>query len=35
MSSSIEYTIPEVADPEVEVAAKIRKQTLKALKRYN
>ena len=35
MSTSIEYTIPEVADPEVEVAAKIRKQTLKALKRYN
>ncbi len=33
MSTSIEYTIAEIADPEVEVVAKIRKETLKILKK--
>jgi amidase len=35
MSTSIEYTIAEIADPEVEVVAKIKKEILKALKKYN
>ena len=35
MSTSIEYTIAEIADPEVEVVAKIKKETLKTLKKYN
>ena len=35
LSTSIEYTIAEVADPEVEVVAKIKKEILKTLKKYN
>ena len=35
MSTSIEYTIAEIADPEVEVVAKIKKGILKGLKKYN
>jgi amidase len=35
MSTSIEYTIAEIADPEVEVVAKIKKEILKELKKYN
>ena len=35
ISTSIEYTIAEIADPEVEVVAKIKKQILKGLKKYN
>lgn len=35
MSTSIEYTIAEIADPSVGVVAKIRKEVLKALKKYN
>ena len=35
MSTSIEYTIAEIADPEVEVVAKIKKEVLKTLKKYN
>jgi len=35
MSTSIEYTIAEIADPEVEVVAKIKKEALKTLKKYN
>lgn len=35
MSTTIEYTIPEIADPEVEVAAKINKERLKGLKKYH
>lgn len=35
MSTCIEYTIAEIADPEVEVVAKIRKEVLKPLKKYN
>lgn len=33
MSTSIEYTIAEIADPKVEVVAKIKKETLKGLGR--
>ena len=33
MSTSIEYTIAEIADPQVEVVAKIRKEVLKTLKK--
>ena len=32
MSTSIEYTIAEIADPEIVVVAKIRKEILKGLK---
>ena len=35
MSTAIEYTIAEIADPEVEVVAKIKKEILKGLKKYN
>jgi amidase len=35
MSTSIEYTIAEIADPGVEVVAKIKKEMLKGLKKYN
>jgi amidase len=35
MSTSIEYTIAEIADPQVEVVAKIKKEILKNLKKYN
>jgi len=35
MSTSIEYTIAEIADPDVEVVAKIKKEVLKTLKKYN
>jgi len=35
ISTSIEYTIAEIADPEVEIVAKIRKETLKTLKKFN
>jgi len=35
ISTSIEYTIAEIADPEVEVVAKIKKEILKGLKKYN
>jgi acetamidase/formamidase len=35
MSTSIEYTIAEIADPQVEVVAKIKKEVLKPLKKYN
>jgi acetamidase/formamidase len=35
MSTCIEYTIAEIADPQVEVVAKIKKETLKPLKKYN
>jgi acetamidase/formamidase len=35
MSTSIEYTIAEIADPEVEVVAKIRKEVLKTLKKFD
>ncbi len=35
MSTSIEYTIAEIADPEVEVVAKIKKEVLRQLKKYN
>lgn len=35
MSTSIEYTIAEIADPEVEVVAKIKKEILRGLKKYN
>jgi amidase len=35
MSTSIEYTIAEIADPKVEVVAKIKKEVLKGLKRSN
>jgi amidase len=35
MSASIEYTIAEIADPEVEVVAKIKKEILSGLKKYN
>jgi hypothetical protein len=34
MSTSIEYTIAEIADPEVEVVAKIKKKILERLKKY-
>ncbi len=34
MSTTIEYNIPEIADPEVEVIAKIKKDLLKSLKKY-
>jgi len=33
MSTSIEYTIAEIADPDVEVVAKIKKEVLKTLKK--
>ncbi len=33
ISTSIEYTIAEIADPNVEVVAKIRKEILKGLKK--
>jgi len=35
MSTSIEYTIAEIADPQVEVVAKIKKEVLRPLKKYN
>lgn len=35
LSTSIEYTIAEIADPYVEVVAKIKKEVLKGLKKYN
>jgi len=35
MSTSIQYTIAEIADPQVEVVAKIKKEVLKTLKKYN
>ena len=35
ISTSIEYTIAEIADPEIEVVAKIKKEILKGLKKYN
>ena len=35
MSTTIEYTIAEIADPEVIVVAKINRQFLKSLKKYN
>ena len=35
MSTTIEYTIAEIADPEVVVIAKIKKELLKELKKYN
>jgi hypothetical protein len=35
ISTSVEYTIAEIADPEVEIAAKIKKEMLKGLKKYN
>lgn len=35
MSTSIEYTIAEIADPEVEVVAKIKKELLTGLKKFN
>ncbi len=35
MSTAIEYTIAEIADPEVEVVAKIKKEILRGLKKYN
>jgi len=35
MSTSIEYTIAEIADPDVEVVAKIKKETLRTLKKFN
>ena len=34
MSTSIEYTIAEIADPEVEVVAKIKKKILERLKKF-
>src|SRR5687767_5908050 len=35
MSTSVEYTIAEIADPEVEVVIKIKKEILKGLKKVN
>jgi hypothetical protein len=35
LSTSIEYTIAEIADPQVEVVAMIKKKVLKTLKKYN
>ena len=35
MSTSIEYTIAEIADPQVEVVAKIKKEVLTTLKKYD
>ena len=35
ISTSVEYTIAEIADPKVEVVAKIKKEILKGLKKYN
>jgi len=35
MSTTMEYTIAEIADPEVVVVAKIKKELLKGLKKYN
>ena len=35
MSTSIEYTIAEIADPEIVVVAKIKKALLKGLKEKN
>jgi amidase len=35
ISTSIEYTIAEIADPEVAVVAKIKKEILKGLKKYD
>ena len=35
MSTTMEYTIAEIADPEVIVVAKMKKQILKSLKKYN
>lgn len=34
LSTSIEYTIAEIADPEVEVVAKIRREILNGLRKY-
>jgi hypothetical protein len=35
LSTSIEYTIAEIADPQVEVVAKIKKEILKTLKQHD
>jgi len=35
ISTSIEYSIAQIADPEVEVVAKIKKEILKGLKKYD
>jgi acetamidase/formamidase len=35
MSTTIEYVIAEIADPEVEVVARIKKNLLKGLKKFN
>jgi len=35
MSTTIEYDIAEIADPQVEVVAKIKKEVLKTLKKFN
>jgi hypothetical protein len=35
MSTTIEYRIAEIADPEVIVVAKIKKDILKQLKKFN
>jgi hypothetical protein len=35
LSTSIEYTIAEIADPQVEVVAKIKKEVLKTLMKYD
>ena len=35
LSTSIEYTIAEIADPQVEIVAKIKKETLKDLKKHD
>jgi acetamidase/formamidase len=35
MSTSMEYTIAEIVDPNVEVVAKIKKEVLKQLKKYD
>ncbi len=35
LSTSIEYTIAEIADPQVEVVAKIKKEILKTLKKHD
>ena len=34
ISTTIEYNIPEITDPNVEVIAKIKKELLKSLKKY-
>ena len=35
LSTSIEYTIAEIADPQVEVVAKIKKEILNTLKKHD